>query len=143
LPEQYLLWVGSLRQPDPRKRVAALAWANRTMPLVLVGPAGPWAGDLDEVQVTGAVNDADLAAIYTGAHALIYPGDDEGFGLPPIEALACGTPVAARAIPPLHEVLTGTATMVEVDDLDGLVRAAESLVRPAPSAPGWTWADAA
>jgi alpha-1,3-rhamnosyl/mannosyltransferase len=143
LPGQYLLWVGSLRQPDPRKRVAALARARRTMPLVLVGPAGPWAGELTGVQVTGAVDDDDLAAIYSGAHALVFPSDDEGFGLPPIEALACGTPVAACAIPALQEVLAGKAELVDPDDLDELVRTAESLRRPAPPAPGWTWSDAA
>ena len=143
LPGQYLLWVGSLRQPDPRKRVAALARARRTMPLVLVGPSGPWAGELAGVQVTGAVDDDELAAIYSGAHALVFPSDDEGFGLPPVEALACGTPVAACAIPALQEVLAGKAVLVDPDDLDGLVRAAESLERPAPAAPGWTWNDAA
>ena len=55
------------------------------------------------------VNDDELAAIYTGAHALVFPSDDEGFGLPPVEALACGTPVAACDVPALREVLDGRA----------------------------------
>lgn len=82
LPTPYLLWVGGLRRPDPRKRVAALARARRTMPLVLVGPAGRWARELPNVTLTGAVSDDELAAIYSGAHALVFPSDEEGFGLP-------------------------------------------------------------
>jgi alpha-1,3-rhamnosyl/mannosyltransferase len=143
LPDQYLLWVGGMLTPDPRKRVAALARAKRTMPLVLVGPAAPWARELPDVVLTGVVSDDELAAIYTGAHALVFPSDEEGFGLPPIEALACGTPVAACDVPALHEVLSERATLTAVDDLDELVRVAESLRRPAPSPPSWTWADAA
>jgi alpha-1,3-rhamnosyl/mannosyltransferase len=143
LPEHYLLWVGGLRTPDPRKRVAALVRAARTMPLVLVGPTGPWASELPDVTLTGAVSDDELAAIYTGAHALVFPSDDEGFGLPPVEALACGTPVAACDVPALREVLAGRAALTAVDDLDGLMLSAESLRRPAPAPPPWTWDDAA
>jgi glycosyltransferase involved in cell wall biosynthesis len=143
LPERYLLWVGGMTTPDPRKRVAALARAKRTMPLVLVGPTARWARELPDVTLTGAVTDDELAAIYSGAHALVFPSDEEGFGLPPIEALACGTPVAACDVPALREVLDGRAELAEVDDLDGLIRAAESLRRPAPAPPAWTWRDAA
>ena len=143
LPERYLVWVGGLRQPDPRKRVAALTRARRTMPLVLVGPAGRWASELPGVHLTGAVVDDDLAAIYTGAHALVFPSDDEGFGLPPIEALACGTPVAACDLPALREVLNGSVRLSDVGDLNELVRDAEALQRPAPAPPTWTWRDAA
>lgn len=143
LPDQYLLWVGGMLTPDPRKRVAALARAQRTMPLVLVGAAARWAQELPDVILPGAVSDDDLAAIYSGAHALVFPSDEEGFGLPPIEALACGTPVAACDVPALHEVLAGRAAFTAVDDLDALIRAAESLRRPAPPPPSWTWSDAA
>jgi glycosyltransferase involved in cell wall biosynthesis len=143
LPDSYLLWVGGLRSPDPRKRVAALARAARTMPLVLVGPASAWARELPAVTVTGEVPDDDLAAIYTGAHALVFPSDEEGFGLPPVEALACGTPVVACDVPAVREVLDGRAVLRDVDDLDGLLAAAESARRPAPAPPPWTWQDAA
>jgi len=143
LPERYLLWVGAMQTPDPRKRVAALTRAARSMPLVLVGPTAPWAHELAGVTLTGAVSDDELAAIYTGAHALVFPSDDEGFGLPPVEALACGTPVAASDVPALREVLDRRATLTAVDDLDGLVAAAESAERPAPAPPAWTWQDAA
>jgi alpha-1,3-rhamnosyl/mannosyltransferase len=143
LPDRYLVWVGAMQTPDPRKRVAALTRAHRSMPLVLVGPTAQWARELPDVTLTGAVSDDELAAIYTGAHALVFPSDDEGFGLPPVEALACGTPVAASDVPALREVLDGRATLRAVDDLDGLIAAAESAERPAPPPPAWTWADAA
>lgn len=143
LPRHYLLWVGGMTTPDPRKRVAALARAKRTMSLVLVGPTARWAGELPDVTLTGAVNDDELAAIYSGARALVFPSDEEGFGLPPVEALACGTPVAACDVPALREVLDGRAELAEVDDLDGLIQTAESLRRPAPAPPAWSWRDAA
>ncbi len=143
LPERYLLWVGGLRTPDPRKRVAALAKAKRSMPLVLVGPTARWARELPGVTLTGKVSDDELAAIYTGAHALVFPSDEEGFGLPPVEALACGTPVAAFDVPALREVLNHRAALSEVGDFDGLIHAAETARRPAPEPPNWSWSDAA
>jgi glycosyltransferase involved in cell wall biosynthesis len=143
LPERYLLWVGGMLVPDPRKRVAALAKARRSLPLVLAGPAGRWARELADVHLTGVVSDDELATIYTGAHALVFPSDDEGFGLPPLEALACGTPVAACDVPALREVLDGRVSLTDVGDLDGLVRTAEALSRPAVAPPDWSWDDAA
>ena len=143
LPADYLVWVGGLRTPDPRKHVAALARTPRNMPLVLVGPTGRWARELPNVTLTGAVSDDELAAIYTGAHALVFPSDDEGFGLPPVEALACGTPVAAFDVPALREVLDGRVTLSEIGDLDGLIEIAESARRPAPAPLTFTWSDAA
>jgi glycosyltransferase involved in cell wall biosynthesis len=143
LPNTYLLWVGTMRRPDPRKRLAPLTRAGRSLPLVLVGPVSAWAKELPGVQLTGAVPDDELAAIYSGAHALIFPSDEEGFGLPPVEALACGTPVAACDVPALREVLAGRVTLSAVDDLDALVRHAEGLSRPVAPAPAWTWDDVA
>jgi glycosyltransferase involved in cell wall biosynthesis len=143
LPDRYLLWVGQLTTPEPRKRVAALVRTRRRLPLVLVGAAGSWAHELPDVTLTGALCDDELAAIYTGAHALVFPSDHEGFGLPPVEALACGTPVVASDVPVLREVLGGRAILGPVGDLAGLVAAAEAAERPAPPPPMWTWEDAA
>ena len=64
-------------------------------------------------------------------------------GVDVIEALACGTPVVACDAPGVRDVLTGRATLVDCDDLDGLVAAAEAARRPAPDPPAWTWEDAA
>lgn len=143
LPDSYLLWVGSLRHPDPRKHVAKLAATPRDMPLVLVGPTRPWAHELQGVILTGEVSDEQLAAIYTGAHALVLASEDEGFGLPAVEALACGTPVAACEVPALREVLGKRASFVGPGDLKSLIESAERSTRPAPAPPQWTWQDAA
>jgi alpha-1,3-rhamnosyl/mannosyltransferase len=143
LPDDYLVWVGGLRHPDPRKRVAAMVDTPRELPLVLVGDPGQWAKELEDVILTGAVDDDDLAAIYTGARALVFPSDDEGFGLPAVEALACGTPVVACDLPALREVLGDRATFVDCDDLETLMQAAARAQGPAPPPPEWTWADAA
>ena len=114
------------------------------MPLVLAGPTRPWAHELPDVTLTGQVSDDELAALYSGAHALVFPSDDEGFGLPTVEALACGTPVVACDAPAVREVLGERATFVEVGDMEGLLEAAAaSAVRPAPAPPAWSWADAA
>ncbi len=142
LPDRYLLWVGCLRHPDPRKHVDKLAATPRELPLVLVGPTSPWAHDLPDVILTGHVPDSHLAAIYSGAHALVLPSEDEGFGLPAVEALACGTPVVACEIPALREVLGERATFVDPGDLPGLIAAAQGVRRPAPAPPQWTWEDA-
>ncbi len=143
LPDQYLLWVGGLTTPDPRKRIAALVRTKRKMPLVLAGPTARWARELPGVILTGQLTDDELAAIYTGAHALVMPSDEEGFCLPLVEALACGTPVAACDTPAVREVIDGRATLTAVDDLPALIRAAESLSRPAAPPPSWSWDDAA
>jgi len=143
LPERYLVWVGCLQHPDPSKQVAKLAATPRDLPLVLVGPARPWAHELPNVTLTGQVSDEHLAAIYSGAEALVIPSEHEGFGLPAVEALACGTPVVACEVPALREVLNGRTTFVEAGNLQALVEAAEAATRPAPPPPSWTWQDAA
>lgn len=143
LPERFLVWVGGLQHPDPRKHLAKLAAAPRELPLVLVGSTRPWAHELPGVILTGGVSDEQLAAIYSGAHALMLSCKDEGFGLPAVEALACGTPVVACESPALREVLGERATFVAPGDMQGLIEAAEAVQRPAPAPPAWSWEDAA
>jgi glycosyltransferase involved in cell wall biosynthesis len=143
LPERYLVWVGSLQHPDPSKLVAKLAATPRELPLVLVGPTSRWAHELPDVILTGQLGDEDLAAIYSGAHALVLPSEDEGFGMPAVEALACGTPVVACELPALREVLDTRVTFVAPGDLRVLVSEAQRARRPAPPPPAWSWQDAA
>jgi glycosyltransferase involved in cell wall biosynthesis len=143
LPERYLLWVGGLRHPDPGKHIAKLAAAERELPLVLVGPTRPWAHELPDVLLTGEVADDELAAIYSGAHALVLPSENEGFGLPAVEALACGTPVVACYTPALREVLGSRASFVAPCDMTALIDAAQGAQRPAPAPLAWSWEDAA
>jgi glycosyltransferase involved in cell wall biosynthesis len=143
LPERFLVWVGGLRHPDPGKHIAKLAAAARKLPLVLVGSTRPWAHELPGVILTGMVSDEQLAAIYSAAHALVLSSAEEGFGLTAIEALACGTPVAACDAPALREVLGARATFVAAGDMEGLIAAGQAARRPAPAPPVWSWQDAA
>lgn len=151
LPERFLVWVGGLDPPDPRKGVEALAAAVAAgdgPPLVLAGRAGPEAQALaapGRVLLAGRVDDAELAALYAAADALVLPSEEEGFGLTPVEALACGTPVAAYASGAVAEVLAGQAAarLVEPGDLAALLSAAASLAGVRAEPPARTWADVA
>lgn len=142
LPERYLVSVGCMQRPQQRKHVAKLVQTRRQLPLVLVGPTSMWAKELEGVRLTGQVSDEQLAAIYSGAHALLLASGDEGFGLPGLEALACGTKVAAFDRPVLREVLGGKASLVELDDFASLLHTAEHAPQPAPGPPRPTWEDA-
>lgn len=151
LPERYLIWVGGLDPPDPRKGVEALARAvarGAGLPLVLVGRVSPEAAALaspGRVLLVGRASDEELAALYTRAEALVLPSEDEGFGLTPAEALACGTPVAAFAIDALREQYepSPAVSLVEPGDLDALLDAAEDAPRPAAADSPRSWTDVA
>lgn len=111
---RYILFVGSIA---PRKNLATLlaAWksiANQhpDVSLVIAGIPGTvfravhFPEDLERVHFTGYVPDAALPALYSGADIFVLPSWDEGFGLPVLEAMACGTPVAASLSGALPEV---------------------------------------
>jgi glycosyltransferase involved in cell wall biosynthesis len=152
LPERFLLWVGGLDPLDPRKGIEPLverAAAGACPPLVL---AGRYDGDSERLAVrgrivlAGRVNDEELAGLYSAADALVLPSEDEGFGLTPHEALACGTPVAAYAIPALVEALGEhpAVRLVPPGDVDALLAAAEEIAGADVSGAGTrTWADVA
>ena len=95
--------------------------------------------------LAGRVTDVELAALLSAAEALVFPSLDEGFGLPPLEALACGTPVAAYAAGAVSEVLDGAqgARLVEPGDTRGLLEAATALAGSPVQAPPRTWTDVA
>jgi glycosyltransferase involved in cell wall biosynthesis len=118
LPERYLLFVGTI---EPRKNLTRLLHAFETLhdegmtrALVIVGKRGWLYGDFfaelerspvrDAVLLPGFVPDEDLPAVYTGAQALVFPSLYEGFGLPALEGMACGTPVACSGTSSLPEV---------------------------------------
>jgi len=151
LPDRFVLWVGGLDPPDPRKGIeplAARAARGDCPPLVLAGRHDSATERLaltGRVVLTGRVSDAELAALYSAADALVLPSEDEGFGLTPHEALACGTPVAAYAIPALAETLSGNdgVRLVPIGDLDALLAAASELAGHEATAPARTWADVA
>jgi glycosyltransferase involved in cell wall biosynthesis len=147
LPERFLLWVGGLDPLDPRKGLEALSAAVREgdgSPLVLAGRAGLAAERLaarGRVKLVGRLTDEELAALYSAADVLVFPSEDEGYGLPPVEALACGTPVVAYAAGALPETLAGEtgAELVEPGDISQLLAAAERLAGSAAIPPRRTW----
>jgi len=139
IASEYILYAGTL---EPRKNVPALVRAfhalkrERHIPhrLVLAGKKG-WLYDeifaevstlgLDaDVIFTGYVPDEDLPLLYNGASLFVYPSLYEGFGLPPLEAMACGCPVITSDISSLPEVVGDAGVMINprsCDDLAGAI----------------------
>jgi glycosyltransferase involved in cell wall biosynthesis len=74
----------------------------------------------DRIILTGYVADEDLAALYSSALAFVYPSFYEGFGLPPLEAMQCGTPVITSNTSSLPEVVGEAGIMLDPTDVDGL-----------------------
>jgi glycosyltransferase involved in cell wall biosynthesis len=110
--------------------IAALARTRSPVRLVLSGgPADAPAraaeaaarfGVADRVQHVGRVSDGEVLALYAQARAVVYPSLYEGFGIPPLEAMAAGAPVIASDIPPIREVTGGAALLVDATSIDAL-----------------------
>jgi glycosyltransferase involved in cell wall biosynthesis len=120
----YVLAVSTL---EPRKNLARLVEGYRRaglngLPLLVAG-AGGW-GDVrvegDGVRWLGEVKDEELARLYRGARAVAYVSLYEGFGLPVLEAMACGAPVVAARRGALEEVAGGAAVLVDPLDPDAI-----------------------
>lgn len=79
--------------------------------------------DLEEVIFTGKASAKDLLFLYNAGQGLVYPSLYEGFGLPPLEAMACGTPVVTSNVSSLPEVVGDAALMVDPEDISGLAKA--------------------
>jgi glycosyltransferase involved in cell wall biosynthesis len=134
LPSRYLLYLGTI---EPRKNVLTLLRAycglpaafRQRWPLLLVGGWGWNTADVADYFHTearhrgvlhlGYVAERHVAALYNGARALAYPSRYEGFGLPPVEMLACGGAVLASTADALAETVGCRAHLVAPDDLDG------------------------
>lgn len=158
LPDRYLLFVGTV---EPRKDLPTLLAAYRMLradsrdcpPLVLAGPSG-WGPALDLAGLTAAdvvqigyLEEDVLRPVVAGAAMLCFPSLYEGFGLPPLEALAAGTPVVATDIPTTREVCGEVARLVPPRDADALAGAIASVLSTPPDpvagrahAAGFTWA---
>jgi glycosyltransferase involved in cell wall biosynthesis len=129
----YVLSVGTLQ---PRKNYARLIKAFANLPLAdlqlaIAGGRGWLYEDIlaeaqkhgDRVRVLGFVDDADLPALIRGAALFAFPSLYEGFGLPVLEAMACGAPVICSDASSLPEVAGGAALMVDPFDVDALAQA--------------------
>lgn len=145
LPEKYVLYLGT---NNPHKNLEGLIKAfaqiaeNPCHSEVKLVIAGSWddrypqskrvaeeLGVKDRVLFLGLVEEADLPALYRGATLFAFPSLCEGFGLPVLEAMACGTPVACSNIPSLSELVGEAAILVNPLDLEDLASAMDQVLK--------------
>lgn len=146
--DDFLLFVGTV---EPRKNLANLLRAfeevlrvrERPLQLVIAGRKGWLVDDLfaslkqtpaaSRIIFTGYLADHDLCALYSSCAAFVYPSVYEGFGLPPLEAMACGAPVIASDIPAIREVVGAAGSLFSPASVPDLTRALVELL-DAPAA---------
>jgi glycosyltransferase involved in cell wall biosynthesis len=144
LPEEFYLFIGTPRAEAGHKKNLHLVVETYSqahdgekclLPVVIAG--GELAGRRDApVHVplggsasrnrflyVGFIPDEDFPALYTGARALIFPSLHEGFGIPPLEAMACGTPVIASNRPAIPEVVGDAALLIDPTKPESLLEA--------------------
>ena len=142
LPSKFVFRLGTI---EPRKNVegvinAYAAWHARdenVPPLIVAGGKGWYYQEVfklveslnlkDSILFPGYVPQADLPLWYNAASLMVYPSHFEGFGLPVLESMACGTPVVTSNVSSLPEVAGDAALMVSPTDTDALSRAMQSV----------------
>lgn len=141
LPDKFLLFVGSI---EPRKNLLKLLHAYKSyidtnpdaVPLILVGFQGWKNSEImkmvnslnEKVRYLGYLSDRELAYIYNLATIFIYPSLYEGFGIPPLEAMACGTPVITSSVSSIPEVCGEAVLYVNPQDESDLKQKIELLI---------------
>ena len=140
----FILFVGTI---EPRKNLITLlrafaeTHANTDLrpQLVIAGQEGWLISEISNyieseglnpwIRFTGYIADEDLRALYSSCAVCVYPSLYEGFGLPPLEAMACGAPVIAADVPSLHETTGKAALTVPPTDVEQLSRALVEMLR--------------
>lgn len=142
LPERYLFYLGTL---EPRKNIPMLLRAYARVrdelgvPLLIGGGKG-WNYDeifatyeqlglQDDITFLGYVPAEEQPLWYAAALAFVFPARYEGFGMPPLEAMASGTPVITTTATSLPEVVGDAALLVDPNDIDGMAAALRHIVR--------------
>jgi len=136
LPDKFVLFLGTL---EPRKGIDTLIRSYSliadevSQDLVIAGKKGWYTESLfdlvqhrkvkDRVHFIGYVTDDKLPALMSAADAFAFPSRYEGFGLPPLEAMACGTPVISTNISSLPEVIGDAGLLIPPDDINALAQA--------------------
>ena len=136
IDDEFLLFAGTI---EPRKNVATLISAFEEIlrttdlrpQLVVAGQIG-WKSDellaqlerspaRNYIKLIGFISDEDLRALYSSCSAFVYPSLYEGFGLPPLEAMACGAPVVASRVPSINESVARVTSATDHKDLARIV----------------------
>ena len=146
IKQSYILSLGTI---EPRKNLVGLLNAfdllsediKKTHTLVLAGGKGWLDSDINQVYEelskkydivrTGYLPDEDLPALYSGAKVFVFPTFYEGFGMPPLEAMACGTPVIASNNSSLPEVVGDAALMVDAHQTPDITQAIQRVLTDA------------
>ena len=134
IEDEFVLYAGTI---EPRKNLLTLIRAFEEVlrsselrpQLVIAGKVGWKQTDVlqnlqraafsDRIKLTGYVSDSDLCALYSSCRAFVYPSIYEGFGLPPLEAMACGAPVIASSVP---SVISSGVRVIAATDVRELAR---------------------
>ena len=143
---EFILFVGTV---EPRKNLLTLARAfaqiikstSSQLQLVIAGEKGWLSGDLmdylrddhvrERVLFTGHLPDEELRALYSSCRVFVYPSLYEGFGLPLLEAMACGAPVVTSRTPSIMETAGDVARLISPTDVEDLARGITALLNDA------------
>ena len=143
IDRKYILYTGTI---EPRKNIVGILDAYSQLEpklrdeyqLVLGGGMGWLAEEINSklkdlkklnIKATGYIDDEDLPALYSGASLFVFPSHYEGFGMPPLEAMACGVPVITSNVSSLPEVVGGAGILVGPNDTNELVESMEKLLK--------------